>query len=173
MKTVSAFCLLVACLALFSGCSSDPTSDDFKEFAEGYASLVGGTFKLKDGSVAKVSCKVDSIDLKKTDSLTTPFIGNAKFSIDIADIFIYDVTLAGGKTKAIYHNSASLDFGWDGSKWVDLGGEKFISGVTLPDLSELQRERYVNLYNTKRFQVTPESSKKSNLMLLNGFNDPQ
>jgi hypothetical protein len=172
MKTVSAFCLLVACLALFSGCSSDPTSDDFKEFAEGYARQVEGDLKWKNGSTYKVTCKVPEIDLRKTDSLTNPYVGSAMFDIDIANVILHSSTIPNGKTDAIYHNRVTLNFSWDGNNWVDKGGEGRITGISLPSIPKEERSNYAKFHSDTVGTLTAEESEKKNIILLNNYIDP-
>jgi hypothetical protein len=108
MKAIVSSAVLIAALSVLSGCSNDPTSEDFKEFAERYAKQVAGDIAFDGGLTGKVTCKLVEHDLRKTDSLTMPYEGTAKFDIDIANLFIYAAYFPGGKTDAIYRNRLEL-----------------------------------------------------------------
>jgi hypothetical protein len=165
--------LLLVSASSMSGCSSDPTSDDFKRFAEGYAQKAGGEVKLTNGVMSKVTCKVADIDLKKTDSLTNPYQGTATFDVDIANVFIYQPYFPGGKTEAIYHDRVILDFAWNGKEWVHKGGTARITSVSLPAIPKEQRSEYDDFHGGTVAEVTAEKSQSMNILFLNGNINPK
>lgn len=172
MKAIVSSAVLIAALSVLSGCSNDPTSEDFKEFAEGYAKQVCGDKHGEDGSVAKVVCKLVDHDLRKTDSLTMPYQGTATFELDISNLFVYADFFPNGKTEAIYHNKLKLDFAWNGEKWIDKGGENLITSVSLPSVPTKDRDKYGPLHITQPKAVSPEDSNKLQVFLINGYATP-
>lgn len=173
MKAIVSSAVLIAALSVLSGCSNDPTSEDFKEFAERYAKQAGGEIKGVDGSTTFVTCRVIDHDLRKTDSLTTPYVGTFKMDTDMANLFVYSSLFAGGKTEAIYHNRIELVFAWNGTKWVPKSGSKYISGVTLPKIPKTEYPKYGSFHNTLTSPVTPEQIQSLNIFAVNGFIDPE
>ena len=173
MKAIVSSAVLIAALSVLSGCSNDPTSEDFKEFAEGYAKQVGGDVKLNSGIVSKITCKLVEHDLRKTDSLTLPFEGTAKFNLEMANLVVYGDHFPGKKTEATYHNRVELTFAWNGDKWVDRGGTSEITRIDLPSIPKSDREKYGDMHGSKKRVVSPKDSYALELFTTNGYVNPQ
>jgi hypothetical protein len=173
MKTVSAFCLLVACLALFSGCSSDPTSDDFKEFAEGYAQRLTQKRTRENGDEIDVVAKLEKVDLRKTDSVTFPFQGIATFKIEAKGVNFYHPQIPEHKGTATFHSKADVVFNWDKSDFQPFSGTLQVLKVdpAITDKELLEKIKW-SLGVCEPFAISEAKLNSASFAGFNGFADP-
>jgi hypothetical protein len=169
MKAIVSSAVLIAAMSVLSGCSNDPTSEDFKEFAEGYAKEASGEQARKGHGNVQVLTELVSFDLRKTDSLTSPYEGEAKFKVSVKGVTIYDIRIPGGFSDATYTNETKLLFGWADGKWTHKGGEAQIVGVEFPGLTESQTFKLPKMFNDSKSEVTAKASEDRKAWFLNGY----
>lgn len=169
MKAIVLSAVLIAALSVLSGCSNDPTSEDFKEFAEAYAKEASGEQTRKGHGNVQVLTELVSFDLRKTDSLTSPYEGEAKFKVSVKGVTIYDIRIPGGFSDATYTNETKLLFGWADGKWTHKGGEVKVIGVDFPNLTAAQTSKLPEMFNNSKTEVTAKESENRKTWCLNGY----
>ncbi len=73
MKTYT----LCLCVLLLGGCSNEPTSDDFRRFLDTETARFNGPRVAEDGVTVTWDVALETYDLRRTESLTSPLQGTA------------------------------------------------------------------------------------------------
>lgn len=123
-----------------AGCSNNPTASDFEAFASEYAEKISGDKKTDKGLTRKVSAVFSKYDLRKTDSVVTPFIGTAEYTTTIEGAEYYNRALPDGETKATYGNAVTVEWGWTNGKWEPIKAVAEVTSIDFPSLPKEQRD---------------------------------
>lgn len=126
------------CLA---GCSSDPSASDFEAFAREYAEKMSGEKVMKDsGRKFTAFAHLEEFDLRKTDSVVSPFVGTAVFLNRLEGCVYRDTRLDGYETPVTYINKSTVDFAYREGKWVPTSAMTQITAVDAPNISDPNRK---------------------------------
>jgi hypothetical protein len=147
MNTRLVIAINLAAIFCMVGCSSEPTSDQFKAFADQYATKISGEKTSDNGDLRIVKAELSKFNLEKTNSLTVPFIGTAEYTIEIDGLTVRSTKIKGYTTPAKCFNQASVKFGWIDGEWQPQEGEVFISAVDYPQLAMEDKAKLLNLYD--------------------------
>jgi hypothetical protein len=168
MKSVFGVALLCSMSAMLSGCSSDPTPDDFERFARDYAVKVTREIVDTDGDNLKITCKLKLHNLRKTDSLTSPFVGEAEYEVRYDGHTIRHFEFPKGKPGA-YVNRVKLNFNWVDGEWQHAGGKTTIVDMQVPGLTPEQISKVGKMHDNNSRDITSEQSELMKLGLVNGW----
>ena len=126
--------MLTLLVASVLGCSSEPTSDEFEAFAnELLLDHIHEERPFFENSVFRG--QLTSVDVRKTDSLTTPFVGAANFSYVVGPLPYHHRKLKdyGYSLPCQVHGTTTLTFGWRDGEWKYSGGVSQQTTVEFPN----------------------------------------
>lgn len=169
MKAVFSVCVAAA-LLLSAGCSSEPTADDFEAFAQAYAEKATRDWPSKYGADRQVKATLKTHDLRKTDSLTSPFVGSAIYNVEVGNVTIRHPRIEGYETPAVYHCLSVITFEWAKGEFKPIRGESNIVGIDTPALSDEQRGRLGSGWtNAETFSIPEDALAVGRIGIVNGW----
>ncbi len=169
MKAVLSICVAVAFL-LSVGCSSDPTAGDFEAFAQAYAEKATRAWPSKYGEDRQVKATLKTHDLRKTDSLTSPFVGSAVYNVEVGNVTIRHPRIDGYETPAVYHCLSVITFEWSEGQFKPIGGEADIVAIDTPSLSDEQRGRLGSSWtNAEPYSIPEKDLVDAKIGIVNGW----
>jgi hypothetical protein len=167
MRTLT--CVLLIAAACLTGCSREPSAKDFERFAAAHADKISGEQIVEGGAPRTYTASLVKHNLRKTDSLTSPFVGEAEYRIEISGLTLRHPKIDGYATPAICVNHATLRFGWTDGEWEHYGGECRITDIITPELDAATRSKLGDLHDSPIVEVSANASAKGNIgILVNG-----
>lgn len=154
------------CLA---GCSSDPSASDFEAFAREYATDASQIKQTRKGKPIDVTVTLVSHDLRKTDSLTSPFVGVANYSVVVNSIDIAHSQVPGYAAKGSFTSNSTVEFRWADKQWQPVGGTAVIVDSRLIDQSEAVTDKIGRIDADNRDNLTAQDVQEKRIYLLSGW----
>lgn len=143
---------LLLTLIAAAGCSREPSAKDFERFARQYAEFATKTPDNEPHRLVELSRH----DLRRTDSLTVPFVGEAVYDVTLKNVPFAHPDVPGFETTSIYRNRATVLFGYESGEWKPQGGEVVITGIELPEVDEATRKAVGKAHNDNREDLPPD-----------------
>jgi hypothetical protein len=163
------YCAVAFAVLCVAGCSSDPTSDQFKAFAEQYATKISGEKTSDNGDKRIVKAELSKFNLEKTNSLTVPFVGTAEYVIEIAAVDISHPDIKGYTGTATFENETSIRFGWVDGKWQPQGGACEITDSRLDSVDQAAVDRVGSLHANNSADITASEIDSGKVYILSGW----
>lgn len=151
---------LIALLCIASaGCGqSDPTPESFEKVAVEFGKRATRERTRKSGHVFQQIAKLKKYDLRKTDSLVSPFVADAVYDVTLKGINISHPDIPGYAGIADYHCDSNVQFAFQDGRWVAKEESSVIRFVDVAGISDSVRAKIGTMGSSKLFQSTIDES---------------